>query len=320
MEIPKLELQVSDISSSETSERMQIIFCIDRKYVQHLGVAMTSIAVNNYQVNIDFHVIHSAFNQAEIEKFSLIKRIGNNNIRFYLVEDNIFADLKIKDHFSSAVYYRFLIPYVLPESINKVLYLDADLVCNDSLLNLWHTQIDAFPVAAVAEEDSERVKELDMKSNLYFNSGVMLINLQFWRQESIALKALEFVRNNPSLISFLDQDALNKVIDGNFLCLETRWNNEICLDNGNPFLLENDGITHFVGSLKPWHPNCTDPRRNVYWKYLKLSPWSDKFWQLSESPEEKSTRILASLVIKLIRFIKYKKIYLKKLLESLFNR
>ncbi|MEO1590724.1 MAG: glycosyltransferase, partial [Cyanobacteria bacterium J06632_22] len=105
---------------------------------------------------------------------------------------------------------------------------------------------------------------------------------------------IDFLKKNPRLAKFWDQDALNKVIDGDFVCLENKWNTLIDLYEGaGDVKLGNSeaSIVHYVGSLKPWQLWCLRPQKEMYWTYLKNSPWAQA------SPELPLTRksVLSSM-------------------------
>jgi lipopolysaccharide biosynthesis glycosyltransferase len=189
------------------------------------------------------------------------------------------------------------------------------------LRNLWLTDIEKFPLAACTFENLSAVSRVDINnavnrlglfSGKYFNTGVMLINVELWRQENILVKTIEFIKHNPNLILYPDQDGLNKVIDGNLKVLDDRWNSVIAMDSEIPVLLQNAAIIHFTGSLKPWH-KCSDPRREIYWNYLKKSPWSYAYSQRNRSPEERIIEIVTSWIYA----IGHKTRQVRKILQSL---
>ncbi|WP_202799349.1 glycosyltransferase, partial [Treponema sp. JC4] len=99
-------------------------------------------------------------------------------------------------------YLRFFIEKKLPSDVHKVLYFDCDIIVVDSLMELYETDISDFSLAAAFDvecDDICRYNRLDYPfKDGYFNSGVMLINLDYWRKHSISEKALKFVMENPN--------------------------------------------------------------------------------------------------------------------------
>jgi lipopolysaccharide biosynthesis glycosyltransferase len=185
------------------------------------------------------------------------------------------------------VYYRLLLPELLDAPVEKVLYLDCDLVVKDSLLPLWEMPLGDRPVAAVAEPHFSRHEALGLPGGApYFNSGVMLINLSAWRQLRVTEQCIGFLQAHPDKIEFWDQDALNVVLAGNWLPLHPRWNQQTIhfepqkhrfpLDE--PVLaacLAHPAIIHYSAKFKPWHDWCDHPRKGEYYHYLAATEWKN---------------------------------------------
>jgi lipopolysaccharide biosynthesis glycosyltransferase len=163
----------------------------------------------------------------------------------------------------------------LPDDLDKVLYLDTDIVVRGSLTELWNTNISVHALAAVAHDDDEdHLREaLGLpKGTPYFNSGVLLMNLRYCRQRAVVENAISFVKEYPQKIQFWDQDALNATLVDQWLELPKSWN---WRDKKRPSRkLEGEpAIVHFVGHNKPWHWSNNHPFRHEYRKYRRKTPW-----------------------------------------------
>lgn len=253
---------------------MEVLFCFDHFYEQHFGVAVTSLLVNNPEQVSRVHIITDRSNKLLQQKLNTLKRVHSIEFSIYEIDSEKFDHFKLSAHFSIAVYFRLLATEVLPKELEKVLYLDSDLVVIGSLHELYNLDISEYALAAWGHPIVSTKKRLEMQSDRYFNSGVMLINLQAWRCDQIALRACDFVKKHPQKIKFPDQDALNKIVDGNFLHLPQKWNALVDLSTGQSQVNEETAIAHFVGSLKPWQAWCFNPAKKIYWTYLRQSPWS----------------------------------------------
>jgi lipopolysaccharide biosynthesis glycosyltransferase len=199
----------------------------------------------------------------------------------YEINEKLLQDLPLSNHASLANYYRLLIAQILPKNIDKILYLDSDTVIINSIQDLYDLEINQSYLAALGSKTAVgQSRRLQLKSQGYFNTGVMLINLKRWRENNIGECALKFAKHNPSMMKWWDQDALNKIIDGEFYTLDKKWNYTIDLsvppkNNSNINNTNiNPVIIHFVGALKPWYLWCFDSRKEIYWLYLKQSLWS----------------------------------------------
>lgn len=110
-----------------------IVFGIDDDFIRPLGVLMTSIIENNKNENIEFHIISkyiSKENRRIIKQFAIENDI---NINIYIIDETIFNDLPTTSYITKAMYNRFLIPLILKDVTDRVLYLDADIVCLNSI-------------------------------------------------------------------------------------------------------------------------------------------------------------------------------------------
>lgn len=160
---------------------------------------------------------------------------------------------------TQSCYSRLLLDTKLPKSVDKCLWLDTDLIFNSDVGQLYDTDLTPFTVGAVEDISvSHMTPELTkhLKGDLhienpkdYFNSGVLLVNLDKWRKESVGIKALAFAREHYHLMHAQDQDVLNAVLKDQWLHLDGKWNQSQYL----PHLNEKEGIIHLIGKKKPWH-------------------------------------------------------------------
>ena len=246
---------------------MYIVFCFDKNYEQHFGVALTSVLLNNIDTPIDLYIITDIADEQLIQKLTGLSKNYKLSFDCYTVDKQERLDnLKVSAHISQAAYYRLLIPELLPKNINRVLYLDSDLVVNSSLEELYELEIDDYLLAAEGS-----------RKNGYFNSGVMLINLERWRNENISEKTIEWAKENEDKLPHWDQSALNHIVGSDFLRINKTWNFQVDLsrrNNSNDLNTDNAKIVHFIGSQKPWYFWIADNRKQIYQYYLNKSLWS----------------------------------------------
>jgi lipopolysaccharide biosynthesis glycosyltransferase len=265
---------------------MDILFCFDEKYEQHFGVAVTSLLLNHLHESLTIHILTNITSSEFPKKIHQLKnKFKKSEFVVYEVDNQQVANLKGSFHLSLAACYRLLVDSYLPKHLNKVLYLDSDLVVNASLVELYNYDISDYVVAAYCGEGKaiDTKKRIGMNGDYYFNSGVMLINLETWRNLNVGEKCIEFIRDYPEIAILLDQDALNKVIDGRCLQIDKKWNSLVNLYSGTSQANEESLVIHFIGSLKPWHSWCIRKEKNIYWSYLKKSPWSNSAPELPDN-------------------------------------
>lgn len=194
-------------------------------------------------------------------------------------------------------YYRLLLPAILPTQFHKVIYLDSDVVVEGNLAELWDCEIGDNYVLAVQDPvhrsllRAEHLKSLHLErqgitaDNKYLNAGVLVINLERWRQDKIADQILKCIAKNPDF-PFPDQDAINIVLAGKWGEISPLWNQMHVVHNFEspqdspydqsvyPDLIDNPRIIHYTSRPKPWGKNCTHPQANRYFTYLDQTAWS----------------------------------------------
>ena len=177
-----------------------------------------------------------------------------------------FDGLIVSERYPRSIYYRFLLPEVLPDE-ETVLYLDCDVIVRHSLRPLFEMNISAYALGAVVSQSCDWVKWAnDFKLvSPFFNSGVLLINLDYWRKNSVFDPLIEWVKAYPKRLWLPDQSALNKVFEGHILYLnytynfQERWTQAL-EDSYIHFSrwpdIEQAGkdpvIVHFCEAEKPW--------------------------------------------------------------------
>jgi lipopolysaccharide biosynthesis glycosyltransferase len=208
-----------------------------------------------------------------------------------------FEDVKLSYEFPLATIYNLIGPKYYFSNLKKILYVDADVIFNDDISELWEKKLN-FPVAAVIDSHIGVVGNPSMKRPWrelkvdplaqYLNTGLLLIDVQKWNDEEITEKCLELLRTFE--MPCIDQDALSLVLGGNFDVLHPRYNlmpfhltprlrfsdvieNPIDLAEA----IKNPAIIHFHRSFfdKPWNFGCTHPYKNLWRKYATQF---DKKW------------------------------------------
>lgn len=135
---------------------MDIVFCLDNNFVMQTGVAMTSVCENNQTESIKFHLISTGLsNENQMDLRNIVDKYGKE-ICFYIVDDSLLANCPVNvpgqsKTVSIATYLKVFIVNILPDNIDKVLYLDGDLIVRGSLTDLWNTDISEVSLAAVRD-------------------------------------------------------------------------------------------------------------------------------------------------------------------------
>ena len=290
---------------------MNIAICIDNNFIMQAGVLVTSIIHTNKNSPVTVFVFSESLNDTSKEKLLAI----TNNTKVNLVFNKIDLaslpplPLKGKEHITVATYYRLLIPYLLPEDIDKILYLDCDMLVLDSLTDFYNSDLTNTNAAAVIDmfNDDKRINARLQYSETagYFNAGMLLIDLTNWRKNQISEKAINFLGEHPELCEAHDQDALNHALNGDYLKVSARYNMQLDFFCDFKYLIvnesyfddikksrENPCIIHFTGPTKPWLKNCYHPYMCL-WDYFQ----NKTEWKVKEKKYEyKGTKLYKYLI------------------------
>jgi lipopolysaccharide biosynthesis glycosyltransferase len=274
---------------------MHVVFASDKCYAEHLAVAICSLCENNRELPLSIYIVNADFDQQAWNSLeSISKRYGHGLTDIKIAEQELDA-LVITSYYKKAAYYRLLIADKLP--IPKALYLDADVVVRGPIDELYSTNVEDCYLAAVIDPEFTRHHDLEMSPDAkYFNSGVMLLNLERWRRDRVKEMVIRFIKRKPTAVLHVDQCGINSVVNGRWKELHPRFNlqrtlfhkrtffyswtskglglfpnGELAAANGDPV------IVHYSGADKPWHIRYDLPDRGLYWKYLRKTPYSHLF-------------------------------------------
>jgi lipopolysaccharide biosynthesis glycosyltransferase len=201
-------------------------------------------------------------------------------VRWHLPDARRLDALPLWGRMTAATYYKLLIPDVVPASVSKLLWLDADVLAVDDVAALWETDVDGLPLRAARDSVITGVgdrfgvagwRELGLPAAApYFNAGVMLSNLDWWRAHDVTGCAFAYVRRHWRHVYFFDQDGLNAVLATRWGPLDPAWNwspsfGAACVA---PRLI------HFLGKLKPWRYSGRSRWHAMYYAALDRTAWA----------------------------------------------
>lgn len=278
---------------------MDILCSTDKNYIMPTGVMLTSLLENNNGKQVRIHVLTDAYvDDAQKESLRQIVRHHRATIDFYTMEDSLFADFPMGEAYQSqhintlATYYRLYAHKVLPGNVEKVLYLDGDIIVRHSLDDIWNTDMTNCPIAAVPDSENCSVghyNRLRYPVEMgYFNAGVLLINLEYWRKNDVLDDFLCIIKDKRPVLRCHDQDVLNYLFRENKKMLPLKYNMQ------NSFLYRRElvplpwtlddqiaegqkqpVIIHFVTTPKPWHSDCHHPYKAEFEYYRNKTEWKD---------------------------------------------
>lgn len=263
-------------------------------YSKFTGTAMLSL-FDNTTSNVTVHILHdNTLTDDNREKFSYVAGRYGQRVKFYNVE-KICAD-KIsnmvalvpdvqKSRVSVGAFYRLLIPNVLPENIDRCIYFDSDIIVNLDISDLWRVDLDDKPLAAVPEDkiyhfdyEQRAAKKYLLRTKLvsykdYFNSGVIIINLNFWRQnEQLILSGVKWRGDHPQCACF-DQDIFNYLFSKNYVRLSENFDLFVDVERRTDEKhLIRRAIYHYIYTTLRLED---DPYNRLWMDYFIRTPWFD---------------------------------------------
>lgn len=266
---------------------MHIAFCADRNYLPWCSVpAKTAVEKSIDCDSISIHFILTSDCKESPYLNILVHSLESSRVSIYtyFVDQSDYPSLPVSGHASNANYFRLLIPELLPLEIDKIIYLDCDILVLDSLLPLWDTDLRGSPLAAVSNMSlfEAEARRLGLPYlNGTFNSGVLVINLGLFRREKLHSACIQKAQEMGNDIVYWDQDVLNIATSGRWLKLDNGWNVQhgYYLDPliQEKYAVSDPKIIHFTGNnLKPWQSKIL-PYSDVYMRGAgDLGAHSDK--------------------------------------------
>lgn len=276
--------------------KINIVFASDDNYAQHTAVAMASVLVNTkVPQKIQFYLIDDEIQLKNKEKITKTVQNLGGNIEFIKIKNSKLEDCYVSGELSRASYFRLDIANILGESIEKIIYLDCDLLVYDDIEKMWQLDMGGKPVAATCDLGimaSARVRKQKNKfiglpfDAPYFNAGVLMMDLKKWRDGNYAEAIIALATQNK--YPNHDQDALNKFFMNNWQEIPLRW--DVIPPVFNLFLkivtkpdlrkkaIEaklNPAIFHYAGGYKPWEYEIHNGFNEKYYEYLKLTEYKD---------------------------------------------
>jgi lipopolysaccharide biosynthesis glycosyltransferase len=239
----------------EQSKNMHVSFCADVPYVPILCVALTSLYMHNYKRAVDVTVVLQYVDQ---ESRDLITETAQRFNRTVEIIDLNNIDLSHLPEYSQPVstYYRLLLPSLLKDRA-RTIYLDSDLVVETDLSELFDANLQGQPLGGVPDRPEIQAglqAHVNRPGDLYINAGVLVMDLKIWREQKIADQCMQWLTENPTVATMMDQDAINYILFKRKVFFDRRFNLNPIHDPPAVTLAKiPKRVLHFAGAIKPWH-------------------------------------------------------------------
>lgn len=283
---------------------MNILYASDDNFASIMGISILSLFENNKKVkDIQVYIINDEISEDNVKKIESIFREYERPLPKWKRVKSINEVLSMEvyeDRFAQTQYARLFLEEIIEETEERILYLDCDLIINDSIEELWNMELDGKVGAALADAFSSLYRaNIGLEPNdLMFNSGVMLIDMKQWREQHVGHQLRAFIRAHRGMVQQGDQGVLNAVLSKKVCLLSPKFN---LVTNYAAFSYEDmmiyrkpvsiyskeeiEGakkepcIIHYTSSFmvaRPWEDGREHPYKSLWNDYKKLSPWREE--------------------------------------------
>lgn len=267
---------------------MNIATALNRKYLEYTSVMLTSVCENNRQESVRVFLLHHELTDEDVRLLEISLEAYDIEIVPLKVERKKFTDRFPRTaEWSIEMYYRLMLFDLLPDDVERLLYLDVDIIVNMSLHEFYYTDFEGKELVVCENAGGyinykERMgqKQLEMFDPLfkqgfqYFNSGVMLMNVEKLRVGYNFKRYMDCIKKWNYEMGAPDQDILNYEHWDQLIYADAhKYNyfsriaheNGIDYENGKKVL----GIIHYTDE-KPWNTkNYHYPIEKIWWDYAK---------------------------------------------------
>ena len=321
----------------------EICMASDDNYSPHLGICLTSILENNKNHFINLHILNNNISKNNLNKLlSLTDKYSNLNINCYdineffnnnTIKEDIGKNLKSNEFYKIlgiSAYARLFIAEILPCNLDKILYLDSDIIVLSDLKELFEMDISNYYCAGcIGSSMASYFYKNSEFNDPFINSGVLLINLDKWRTNKFSSEAISLIKSYPDKNFLHDQNIINIISRNHIKIIDSKFNvssqnfyvkykkmlkinsffgpvDKYATEEEMMHFLKNPTIVHFLSQMwdRPWivsnnlfNHEVKNPYNEAYFYYKKLSPWCDEPFQISNK------KFIIKLYYEFIRFI-----------------
>ncbi len=255
---------MSNNNTAQLNKDINLLVTVDKKYVEPLCVMLTSYGESNKGVSTNLFIAHSSLGEEELTRIEALAGKYGITVHSVFITENWFENTPVLARLPQESFYRLMAFRYLPEEIDRCLYLDPDIIIRQPLTELFNMRLDDNYIAAASHTHllvnmANNIRLGTQENTLYFNSGVLLMNLDAIRRDFTLQKVLDTLEENIQRLWLGDQDLTNilfcgriKLLDEKIYNLDERAYNrskkEFTLDD----VAEKTAIIHYNGKHKPW--------------------------------------------------------------------
>lgn len=282
---------------------INVCLACDNNYARYAGVVIASVlrsSMNNEK--LVFYILDGGIDDLNREKINYLKKIKDCEINFIKINNAMFADymeIKTHEYITIPTYYRLKLPSLLLE-VDRVIYLDCDVIVNSSLAELFETEMGEAVVAGVKDLN----KRITRDNPSYVNAGVLVFDIKNMRNQNVEQEFLEWTRLHKDSIRVGDQEIINEVLRGRIKLVDDEWNVQSSNFINRSSYTKHPRIIHFVAKQKPWHFGSFSYHKDYYFENLFYTPWA------LQTKEDEDYWIHKNRIYSLFNYLKYRPLFM----------
>ena len=281
--------------------RINVCVACDDNYSIHAGVVIASALANAEKDDeLHFYILDGGIKDENKSKILELKAIKDCEINFVGIDESLFEDYKkvqTHEYITLATYFRLKLPSLLPD-IKRIIYFDCDFVINSSLFRLFNEDLGNCTIAGVRDINKRMLK----KNPNYINAGMVVFDLQKMREQNIESEFLNWTREHIDTIKLGDQEIINEVLKGRIKIVDDEWNVQSSNFTNRSSYTDKPRAIHYVAKKKPWHFGSFSFHRELYFKYLQMTPWKMNDQELKHWTKDNQ-------MVSLLRYAKYRPLF-----------
>lgn len=279
--------------------KIDILYHFNDKYAVYAGISLTSLFEHNRHLDMRIFILGEEISYDNYERFMHLAEIYQRKLIFLDTQNlvTMMQNINLPNYRGSyAANMRLFVAKVIPDDVKRLIYFDSDTIIVDKIDELVEMEMQDYPVAMVIDSlGFEHKKDLGISGN-YYNTGMIVYQMDVWRRKQYNKKIIEHVKKIRSHYPMPDQDLLNIVCENKILTLSPKYNlqpvhvaftwrlySKIYRDMG--YYSEKDiedaiatpvvyHFFRFCGEF-PWNKNCVHPDAEIFEQYLRISPWKE---------------------------------------------
>lgn len=253
---------------------MNIIIAINEAYIEPAKTMLFSLAYHHPEA-FTVYLLYSRISEGKLHELSawIHTKCHADLVPIYVLPQ-IFENAPKEKWWSEEMYYRLLAFEMLPRDVQRALWLDADIVVSANLYEFYYKDFqNNYAIVCRGGNQALKSNLVLPSEHIYFNSGVILFNLEVLRNKFSAPQIFRVIENNKERLKAPDQDILNILFCGHVEYEdEAIYNHETfgfhVIPKKEMAVLNNDAkIIHFTGPIKPWNPKGANWADGLWWKY-----------------------------------------------------